>query len=133
MAIGWLTVLKTVPWGEVISNAPKVADGAKKLWGSVGRRMPAAEPVVAPAGNAATSQEPGLTELHARLRSVESAILGLNEQMSASAELIKSLADQNAELIAGLQRCQERLRWLTGVICVLGLLAASALGLALMR
>ena len=29
MAIGWLTILKTVPWTEVISNAPKVADGAK--------------------------------------------------------------------------------------------------------
>ena len=31
MAIAWLTVLKMVPWGEVINNAPKVADGAKKL------------------------------------------------------------------------------------------------------
>jgi hypothetical protein len=28
MAIAWLAVLKSVPWSEVISNAPKVADGA---------------------------------------------------------------------------------------------------------
>jgi hypothetical protein len=38
MAIGWLTVLKMVPWGEVIENAPKVAIGAKKLWDKVGRK-----------------------------------------------------------------------------------------------
>ena len=31
MAIPWLTVLQAVPWGDVIRNAPKVADGAKKL------------------------------------------------------------------------------------------------------
>jgi len=35
MAIGWLTVLSHVPWTEVINNAPKVAEGAKKLWKSV--------------------------------------------------------------------------------------------------
>ena len=38
MAIGWLSVLKSVPWEEVISNAPKVAEGAKKLWKSVSHK-----------------------------------------------------------------------------------------------
>lgn len=38
MAIGWLTILKSVPWAEVISNAPKVAEGARKLWNAeIGR------------------------------------------------------------------------------------------------
>lgn len=32
MAIGWFALLTKVPWSEVISNAPKVADAAKKLW-----------------------------------------------------------------------------------------------------
>jgi hypothetical protein len=32
MAIGWLAVLQLVPWSDVISNAPKIAEGAKKLW-----------------------------------------------------------------------------------------------------
>lgn len=41
MAIGWLTVLQNVPWSEVIGNAPKVAEGAKKLWGAM-RKTPAA-------------------------------------------------------------------------------------------
>jgi len=51
MAIGWLTVLKMVPWGDVIENAPKVATGAKKLWQNVGKKPVAAAPV-SPAGEA---------------------------------------------------------------------------------
>jgi hypothetical protein len=43
MAIGWLSVLQLVPWGEVISNAPKVAESAKKLWQVVGKKRPTLE------------------------------------------------------------------------------------------
>ena len=45
MAIGWWTVLQSVPWAEVVSNAPKVAAGAKKLWNAVGRKPSAGAPV----------------------------------------------------------------------------------------
>lgn len=31
MAIGWLTILKSVPWTEVIRNVPKVAEGGAKF------------------------------------------------------------------------------------------------------
>jgi hypothetical protein len=34
MALGWLALLKTVPWTDVISAAPQVTAGAKKLWDS---------------------------------------------------------------------------------------------------
>ncbi|MDP3225514.1 MAG: hypothetical protein Q8M96_20455, partial [Rubrivivax sp.] len=47
MAIGWMTVLKLVPWGDVIKNAPAVAEGARKLWDS--RKTPAVAKDVAPA------------------------------------------------------------------------------------
>lgn len=32
MAIPWMTVLKLVPWNDVIRNAPQIADAARKLW-----------------------------------------------------------------------------------------------------
>ena len=35
MAVGWLMVLQSVPWSDVIKNAPKLAEGAKKLWDAV--------------------------------------------------------------------------------------------------
>ena len=51
MGISWLSVLQAVPWTEVISNAPKVAEGARKLWKSAGNRG-------APADDAAGAQDP---------------------------------------------------------------------------
>ncbi|MDB5964602.1 MAG: hypothetical protein JWQ72_1102, partial [Polaromonas sp.] len=38
MAIGWLAVLQWVPWSDVIKNAPKVAEAAKKLWNTTGKQ-----------------------------------------------------------------------------------------------
>ncbi len=133
MAIGWLSVLKTVPWGDVISNAPKVADGAKKLWSSVGRKTPPAQPVASTENPEAPAQEPGLAEMQLRLATLEARAAELHEQMRTSSELIQALADQNTQLIAGLLACRVRLRWLTGASLVLGLLAAMGLALGLMR
>ena len=133
MAIGWLSVLKTVPWGDVISNAPKVADGAKKLWSSVGRKMPTSQPVPPTENPDVAAREPGLAELQLRLATVETRTAELHEQMRASSELIQALADQNTQLIAGLQACRVRLRWLAGATLLLGLLAAVGLAMGLMR
>ncbi len=133
MAIGWLSVLKTVPWGDVISNAPKVADGAKKLWSSVGGKLPTARPVASTENLDVPVQEPGLAQLQLRLAAVEARVAELHEQMRTSSELIQALADQNSQLISGLQACRVRLRWLAGATLVLGLLAAVGLALGLMR
>jgi hypothetical protein len=133
MAIGWLTVLKTVPWGDVISNAPKVADGAKKLWSSVGRKLPTAQPVPSTENPEVAAREPGLAELQLRLATVEARAAELHEQMRTSSELIQALADQNTQLVAGLQTSRVRLRWLAGATLVLGLLAAVGLAFGLMR
>ena len=36
-----LTVLSNIPWGQLVENAPKLADGAAKLWSTVtGFRKP---------------------------------------------------------------------------------------------
>ena len=38
MALPWKLILTNVPWKDVLNQAPKIADGAKKLWGSMGRK-----------------------------------------------------------------------------------------------
>ena len=126
MAIGWLTVLKSVPWGEVISNAPKVADGAKKLWNSVGKKAPVAESA-AGAATPSTHDPAAASALQTRLAAVESAAADLHGQMLASSELIKSLAEQNAQLIRGIEANRIRLRWLTGAVIVLGCVVGAGL------
>ncbi len=139
MPIPWLVVLKSVPWTEVISNAPKVVDGAKKLWRSVSRKPVTQAPSAGRAerAEAAATPEPvsrpgpdphaeAIARLQARLAAAESAAAELHEQMLASTELIQSLADQNAQLIKHLEDHRKRIKWLT-----LAVIALIVTGLAL--
>jgi hypothetical protein len=133
MAIGWMTVLKLVPWGEVIKNAPVVADGAKKLWDSVGRK-PAPTETTAAAG-AGTDLAPTAADtapaLQARLAEAEASVTQLHEQMQASSELIKALAEQNAELVRRVEMHRVRMGWLIGLLVVFGAIAGLNLAVTL--
>lgn len=120
MALGWLTVLKMVPWDDVIKNAPRVADGAKKLWSTVAKKPPGAE-------EPRTVAQPGLSpdaltnvKLQAQLAAALAEIATLHEQMRESSELIKALADQNTQLIKRVEVNRVRVLWLAGVMTVLG-------------
>ena len=135
MAIGWLTVLKSVPWTEVIVNAPKVADGAKKLWNRVGKKTPAPPSSAAEGASAAASvpQAGALAQVEARLAALEATASELHEQMLVSTEVIKSLAEQNAQLIRGIEANRVRLRWLSVAVVALAFAAVGALAWWLLR
>ena len=132
MPVPWLAVLQSVPWSEVIKNAPKVADGARKLWSSVGGKPQAATTPVAALPAAAASDTQTLATLEPRLGGIDSAIADLHAQMLASSELIKALADQNAQLIKRIETNRVRWLWLAAAMVVVGIIAVAALGLAWM-
>jgi hypothetical protein len=130
MAIGWLTVLKAVPWTEVISNAPKITDGAKKLWKSVARKPQGAEPAMA---TEVAPEMPSAAEWAQRLAGNEAKLAELQGQMLASAEIIKALSEQNTQLIQRVEQNRKRTTWL-GLASLLACLAAGAsLSMALMH
>ena len=129
MAISLVAALKLVPWADVVSNAALVVDGARKLWKVVGKKKPAT------ADNAEiehelTSDAQVIAAVELRVSSLEADMADLQREMESSAELIKALADQNAQLIqaVGLQR-----RLLLGVITILGAVALACLYLLWMR
>lgn len=128
MAIPWLTVLQAVPWGDVIRNAPKVADGAKKLWQNVGRTpaAPATDVAAAPP----QTRDEALAALQAQAAAQQTALAELHAQMQAASELIKTLAEQNTELIRRAEALRARLRWLAVATVACGALAVAALLLA---
>jgi hypothetical protein len=128
MAIGWLTVLKLVPWGDVIENAPKVASGAKKLWQSVGKKTVPVAPIK-PAANTLGSQSPAVAALQAQVAELQVAVADLHQQMLASSELIQSLADQNAQLVKRVEGNRVHVLWLAA--WVLGLSVALVSGAVL--
>lgn len=127
MAIGWLTILKSVPWTEVIKNAPKVAEGAKKLWNAVGRQRAADEAAEAGAQPAASHEPHTLEALEARAAVLEKAVSDLHGQMLASSELIKELAEQNAQLVKRIEANRKRTLWLAAATLVLVFYVFSAL------
>lgn len=112
MAIGWITILQAVPWSEVIRNAPKVAEGAKRLLGMVGGKPAAAQAADSGAQQAGTAAPQDMAALQARVRTLETTVAELHEQMLASSELIKALAEQNTQLIRRVEVNRMRTLWL---------------------
>jgi hypothetical protein len=123
MAIGWLTVLKSVPWGEVISNAPKVAEGAKRLWKAVSNKP------TSPGMPSSGAQAPDPQAL----AKLQASVSDLHGQMLASTDLIKALAEQNTQLIKRIELNRIRLLWLAVITGVVAIVAVTALVFVLTR
>lgn len=119
MAIGWMTILQSVPWADVIRNAPKVAEGAKKLWNKVGGKGGAAESEMTPTINA--DQAPA-----AQLAALRAQVEALHGQMLVSSEVIQALAEQNTQLIARIETHRRRMLWLAVGNAVAFLMAVAA-------
>jgi hypothetical protein len=124
MPIPWLTVLQSVPWSDVVRNAPKVAAGAKKLWDNVAHKGAAAQD---PADTTSTVEaEPTLLSLKADVMALRAASMRLRQQLAESSALVSELAEQNTQLIAGmdaLRRKQKRMLWALFVVAAVALVA----------
>lgn len=133
MPIPWLIVLQSIPWTDVIKNAPKVADGAKKLWSSVSKKSPADElPPTSPEAATVPGSQAGAL-LPVRVAMLESEVADLHTQMRASSELITILAEQNTQLIAHIEANRVRVAWLTRATAALVSLAVLGIALAWAR
>ena len=122
MAAGWVTVLQMVPWGEVIKNAPKVADGAVKLWNSVSKKRVDGETDSDVTDVMLATDMAAVEKLEHRLHSAEQTITDLQAQVVQSAGVIKELASQNTQLVAQIESNRKAVTVL-GVVLALSILA----------
>jgi chaperone required for assembly of F1-ATPase len=127
MAIGLLAVLSSVPWDEVIKNAPKVVNSAKKLWNAVIKKSSPSDASDSNEKLIASSESHAIAAIEARTIALETAVSDLNSQMLESSELIKTLADQNAQLIRHIETNRVRIIWLTAA--TIGFAITALLGL----
>ncbi len=127
MAIGWLTLLKAVPWVEVARKAPEVAESAKKLWNTIAKNSSKPEVEVQTETTLFTSEDQEINwlkeRLTERLTANEAAYADLHNQMLASAELIKALAEQNTQLINAVEVNRKRIIRLTVFITIVAIVA----------
>lgn len=130
MPIPWLVVLQAVPWTDVIKNTPRVAEGAKKLWNRVSKKQPSPNAALALLEPIDASDALTTAQLQARIAHIEAATAELHSQMLASTELINTLAEQNAQLVARMEAARIRLRRLSLLTVLFGALAVVALVMA---
>lgn len=129
-----LTVLSNIPWGQVLDAAPKVVDGATKLWSSVSRRKgdKAGKTASAPP----MPQDPSLSPveaLQAQVTTLQESVAGLRDEMEAASALIKDLAEQNAVLVQRVELNRVRMGRQTWALRVLGVVVAVLLGVLFFR
>jgi len=130
MTISLIAALKLVPWADVVSNAPLVVDGARKLWKVVGKKKTPATADNVEIEHELSPDAQAIAAVELRVSSLEADVADLQREMVSSAELIKALADQNAQLIKAVE-LQRRL--LLGVITILGAVAMACLYLLWVR
>ena len=123
MAIGWLALLKVVPWLEVARKAPEIAENAKKLWGTVANKSPKSELVLVNEHTVLDSDDQENDWLKQKLGIIESANAELRKQMLTSSELIKALADQNAALVKKVEINRIRLLRLATFTMIIGIIS----------
>jgi len=122
MAAGWITVLQMVPWADVIKNAPKVADGAVKLWNSVSGKKTQAQAAQPGTGVVVATNISELERLAHHLDAAHSSIAELQIQVVQSADLLRELAAQNTQLVAQIESNRKAVTVL-GVALALAILA----------
>jgi len=127
LAISWIAAFKKIPWTEVMSAAPTVVQGTKTLWDRVrGRRTETGAPN---ASEAQTSPDDVTAAgIDRRLRALEAAMAESKSEAQSSAQLVGSLAKQNARLVEAVAILRVRTRLLLG-FCLL--LTFALLGIVL--
>lgn len=113
MAIGWMSALKIIPWGSVLESAPHIVKAAKHLFAAT-RTDTSGFSSAPPFGDSSADPD----KLDKRIRLLEAKIIELSDEQQASAQLIKSLAEQNALVVEAIEIYRIRVKVLLAV-CVL--------------
>src|SRR6185295_3674034 len=93
--------LKAVPWSTIIANAPLLVDGAKKL-ASMVRSKPESAVAVRPAGSTFTGGP------QSELAWLQERVERLEEEQRQSAELLRKMAETNAQMAQALEYLRAR-------------------------
>ena len=128
MAAPWFALFSAIPWTDVITHAPTVAKGAKKLWQKVSSRK------------TTDTETPGGTTLadpvaspEARIFALEARLAESDARQQESAELLAALASQNADLVRATEELRRRVRILSIGLGIALPLALAALAISFQR
>ncbi len=128
-----LKVLSYIPWGQVVQNAPQIAEGAAKFWNTVTRGREKSQPPATAADSIESKPRLEPASLGTHIQELEVTVKNLQDQMQASSELIKALADQNTQLVNRVELHRIRLNRIRIVAVIAGLVLSAAVGYLLVQ
>ncbi|MBL0282560.1 MAG: hypothetical protein IPQ01_00860 [Zoogloea sp.] len=128
MAAPWFALFSAIPWTDVITHAPTVAKGAKKLWQQISSRK--AADTETPGGS--TVADP-VARPEARIAALETRLAESDARQQESAELLAALASQNADLVRATEELRRRVRILSIGLGIALPLALAALAISFQR
>ena len=131
MAISMLSAFKIIPWSDVLTAAPYIVQGAEKLWSIIVGKPAPQRGYDRVEGEA--SQSGSLSALDSRIHSLELLTAELHKEVLLSSELIKSLAQQNIQLVQAVDVLRVRTRILFGFCGVLAVVTAACVFLVVFR
>ncbi|HET8710528.1 MAG TPA: hypothetical protein VFM32_04080 [Spongiibacteraceae bacterium] len=116
--MSWLTALKVLPWGEMIEYAPKIVNGAQKLWQRMKTEQDETDAIIIE--QAPHSAADGVREL----QELKKQLQDTQEQQIELSNLVSELAAQNQRLVSAVDvlRVRTRLLGLTAVALVMGVI-----------
>ncbi|MFM9916408.1 MAG: hypothetical protein ACKVOX_11420 [Rhizobacter sp.] len=125
MAAVWLQALKVIPWGTVIDAAPGLAKSAR---GFFKRTQEAAQAASDSATEPSASMEDGdpLDSATRRIAALEACLAQATERQQVAAELLDSLAAQDARLVEAIDALRKRVQvlWIGSVLMAVGLVGS---------
>ena len=128
MAAPWFALFSAIPWTDVITHAPTVAKGAKKLWQKVSSRK--ATDTETPGSSTVTDP---VASPEARIFALEARLAESDARQQESAELLAALASQNADLVRAAEELRRRVRTLGIGLGITLVLALAALAVSFLR
>jgi len=93
MAFGWITVLKIIPWKDVLENAPHIAKAAKNLYVGTKNNISSSGPADS---SASTSDSGNKKSTDSHLHEIEREVSDLNS-------VVRSLAKQNVRIVEAIE------------------------------
>ncbi len=133
MAVGWLASLKDIPWSKVIGMTPLIVESGGKLWDRISNRRAEAptpaDPVVDPPPPTAEA----LAAIEIRVGTLEKQTAQLREEAVASFDVVRSIVDQNSQVVRAVDVLLVRTQLLVRVSVLLGIACLALLALVLTR
>ncbi len=133
MATNWLASLKDVPWSKVIGMTPAIVESGRKIWDKVSTKGAAESSADTTQSLAQLPAAAAIAAIDIRLSALERKSAELREETVSSFEVVRSIVDQNAQVVHAVDVLLVRTQLLVRVTVLLGIVCTALLVLVLSR